>query len=241
MPADVPSPQPHPAPGTDGAPWRPEAVLWDFDGTIADTEPMWIGSEYELVSRLGAQWNDEHAHHLIGSDLLEAAKYMARFAGRDDVDPHDMVEWIVERVSRMIREAEDLDWQPGARELLAALQAEAMPTALVSSSWRPVLDAVTERLPQGTFDAVVAGDEVTRGKPHPDPYLQAADLLGVDITRCIVLEDSITGADAGNASGAWVVGVPNLVPLPHAPRRTIVSSLADISPAALYALAQEPT
>lgn len=220
--------------------YRPAAILWDFDGTIADTEPMWIGSEYELVERLGGQWNDEHAHHLIGSDLLVAARYMAQVAGREDVDPHDMVDWIVGRVSTMIRQADDIDWQPGARELLAALADDGMPCALVSSSWRPVLEAVLERLPEGTFAAVVPGDEVSRGKPHPDPYLQAADMLGVDPARCIVMEDSRTGAAAGNASGAWVVGIPNLVPLPHAPRRTIVRTLQGMVPSALYALPEAP-
>lgn len=216
---------------------RPAAVLWDFDGTVADTEPLWIGSEYELMELLGGDWNDAHAEYLIGSDLTAAARYMLAVAERDDVTAEWAVDWMVERVTRKLRGLSEVSWRPGALELLEALRAEGVPCALVSSSWRPVLEAVLERLPAGTFQAVVAGDEVSAGKPAPDPYLKAAGLLGVDIRECIVLEDSPTGTAAGQASGAWVVAVPNVVPLSLAPRRTVIRTLAGITPASLAALA----
>lgn len=215
---------------------RPAACLWDFDGTVADTEPLWIGSEYELVEMLGGTWNDEHAVRLIGSDLTDAAVYMLEVAGRDDVTPRWVVDWMVGRVSSKIRALPEIDWRPGALDLLAALRADGVPCALVSSSWRPVLEAVLERLPDGSFDVVVSGDEVRAGKPAPDPYLQAADQLGVDPTDCIVLEDSPTGSRAGQAAGAWVVGIPNEVPLPVMPGRTVIRTLQGITPEALYAL-----
>lgn len=214
----------------------PAAVLWDFDGTVADTEPLWIGSEYELVEMLGGTWDDEHAFHLIGSDLTDAAVYMLAVAGRDDVAPRWVVDWMVERVSSKIRALPEINWRPGALDLLSALRADGVPCALVSSSWRPVLEAVLERLPDGSFDVVIGGDEVRAGKPAPDPYLQAAEHLGVDPTDCIVLEDSPTGSRAGQASGAWVVGIPNEVPLPMMPGRTVIRTLQGITPAALYAL-----
>lgn len=215
---------------------RPAACLWDFDGTLADTEPIWIGAEYELMALLGGEWNDGHAHRLIGADLTAAARYMLSVAGRDDLTPSWVVDWMVQRVTGRIRAADELEWRPGALDLLAALAEEDVPCALVSSSWRPVLEAVLERLPAGTFRAVVGGDEVTAGKPAPDPYLQAARLLGVAAEDCLVFEDSVTGSTAGQASGAWVIGVPNLLPLPVMPRRTVLRTLAGITPAALYAM-----
>lgn len=225
-----------PALTPDGTGGRPAACLWDFDGTLADTEPIWIGAEYELMEMLGGEWNETHARRLIGADLTDSARYMLALAGRDDLAPRWVVEWMVSRVTDRIRAADDLEWRPGARDLLAALAADEVPCALVSSSWRPVLDAVLERLPAGTFRAVVGGDEVTAGKPAPDPYLQAARLLGVAAEDCLVFEDSVTGSTAGQASGAWVIGVPNLIPLPVMPRRTVLRTLEGITPAALYAM-----
>lgn len=215
---------------------RPAACLWDFDGTVADTEPIWIGTEYELVEMLGGQWNDEHAEYLIGSDLTAAARYMLAVAGREDLEPRWLVDQMVGRVTEKIRALPQIDWRPGALELLAALREDGVPCALVSASWRPVLEAVLDRLPEDTFQVVVGGNEVTAGKPAPDPYLQAARLLGVDAADCIVLEDSRTGSTAGQAAGAWVVGIPNVVPLPVMPGRTIIRTLEGITPAALYAL-----
>lgn len=215
---------------------RPAACLWDFDGTVADTEPIWIGTEYELMERLGSEWNDDHAEQLVGSDLTAAARYMLAVAGRDDLEPGAVAGWMVGRVTEKIRDLPDLDWRPGVLDLLDGLRGEGVPCALVSSSWRPVLDAVLERLPADTFRVVVGGDEVRVGKPAPDPYLQAADLLGVRADECIVLEDSPTGSRAGQAAGAWVVGIPNIVPLPVMARRTVIRTLEGITPAALYAM-----
>ncbi|SDB93908.1 haloacid dehalogenase superfamily, subfamily IA, variant 3 with third motif having DD or ED [Raineyella antarctica] len=215
---------------------RPAACLWDFDGTVADTEPIWIGSEYEMMELLGGEWNDEHAEKLIGSDLLDSARYMLTVSGRDDVTAEWVVHWMVDRVTARIRALPEINWRPGALDLLAGLRADGMPCALVSASWRPVLEAVLEHLPEDTFQVIVPGNEVTAGKPAPDPYLQAAAALGVDARDCIVLEDSPTGTRAGQAAGAWVVGIPNLVPLPVMPRRTVIRTLEGITPASLYAL-----
>ncbi|QGF24541.1 HAD family hydrolase [Raineyella fluvialis] len=225
-----------PSLGPQGHVGRPAACLWDFDGTLADTEPFWIEAEYELMDMLGGDWNEEHARRMIGADLTHSARYMLGVAGRDDVTPRWVVDWMVDRVTGRIRGADELAWRPGALGLLAALAEDDVPCALVSSSWRPVLDAVLERLPAGTFRASVAGDEVTCGKPAPDPYLRAADLLGVAAEDCVVFEDSVTGSTAGQAAGAWVIGVPNLVPLPVMPRRTVLRTLHGITPAALYAM-----
>ena len=104
-----------------------------------------------------------------------------------------------------------------------------MPCALVSASYRVLLDAALARLPMGTFQFSVAGDEVQLGKPHPEPYERACRALGVDARQCVVFEDSEPGARAGNAAGAVVIAVPNRVRISAAPRRTHVASLAELN------------
>lgn len=212
----------------------PQAVLWDFDGTLADTEPLWIAAEFAVIEgELGAPWSMEHAERLVGSDLIEAAIYMLETIGRTDLEPAWMVSRILDRVVAAVTSSDELAWRPGALELLAELRATGMPCALVSASYRVLLDAVLERLPAGTFAVSVGGDEVTRGKPHPEPYQRACALLGVEPENCVVLEDSITGARAGNAAGSVVVGIPNIVDIPPAPDRVIVPSLVGLDLASL--------
>lgn len=211
----------------------PRAVLWDFDGTLADTEPLWIGAEFAVIGELGAPWSMEHAERLVGSDLIEAATYMLQTIGRTDLEPAWMVSRILNRVVAAVTSSDELAWRPGALRLLAELQAAGTPCALVLASYRVLLDAVLDRLPAGSFAVSVGGDEVTRGKPHPEPYQKACALLGVEPEDCLVLEDSITGARAGNAAGSVVVGIPNIVDIPPAPRRVIVPSLVDLDVASL--------
>lgn len=215
----------------------PQAVLWDFDGTLADTEPLWIAAEFEVIEgELGKQWSMEHAEKLVGSDLIDSASYILTTIGRADLPPIWMVEQLLGRVVAQLRTADELPWRPGALELLAALRATGTPCALVSASYRVLLDAVLERLPEGSFDVSVGGDEVTSGKPHPEPYEKACALLGVDARDCVVLEDSATGAKSGNAAGAVVVGIPHVVAIPAAPRRVTVPTLVGLDPDRLAAL-----
>ena len=205
----------------------PAALLWDFDGTLADTEPLWIAAEYDLVGSLGGTWSDEDAHQLVGNSLIDSGSYILHAIGRPDLQP----EWVVDQlVSRVIDglSSGDLPWRPGALALLEASAKAGVPCALVSASYRVLLDAALLALPAGTFVTSVAGDEVERGKPHPEPYERACDALGVDPRDCIVFEDSETGARSGNAAGALVVAIPNRVPIPDAPRRVQVASLADV-------------
>lgn len=215
----------------------PLAVLWDFDGTLADTEPLWIAAEFEIIEgELGRHWSMDHAEQLVGSDLIDSATYMLNTIGRHDLEPAWMVEQLLSRVVRGLEIADEPPWRPGALDLLAALRADGMPCALVSASYRVLLDAVLGRLPADSFAVSVGGDEVAKGKPHPEPYEKACRLLGVDARSCVVLEDSATGARAGNAAGAVVVGVPNVVDIPAAPRRVIVPSLCDLDPSRLAVL-----
>ncbi|HEY0239219.1 MAG TPA: HAD family phosphatase [Friedmanniella sp.] len=208
-------------------PARPAALLWDFDGTLADTEPLWIAAEYDLIGQLGGTWSDDHAHQLVGNSLIDSGSYILHAIGRPDLQPEWVVDQLVARVIDHLRTG-DLPWRPGALALLETSARAGVPCALVSASYRVLLDAALDALPPGTFVTSVAGDEVERGKPHPEPYERACAVLGVDSHDCIVFEDSETGARSGNAAGAFVVAIPNRVPVPPAPRRVQVASLADV-------------
>ena len=203
------------------------AALWDFDGTLADTEPIWIEAEFELIGQLGGHWSIQHAHQLVGNSLLASGAYILNTIGRHDLTPewvvNQLLSYVVDRVT-----SGPIQWRPGAVELLESFRAAGVPCALVSASYRVLLDAALARLPVGSFQTSVAGDEVRQGKPHPEPYERACHALAVDARRCVVFEDSEMGARAGNAAGAFVIAVPNQVPISAAPRRTHVSSLTEL-------------
>lgn len=214
---------------------RPAAALWDFDGTLADTEPIWIAAEFELIPRLGGEWSEEHAHQLVGGSLPESGAYMAKVIGRDDLHP----DWIVDQLLGVVVDfcrTKPIPWRPGALELLASLREADIPCALVSASYRVLLDVIIDRLPAGSFAASVAGDEVHRGKPDPEPYLTACRKLGVDARDCVVFEDSPPGARSGSAAGATVVVIENVVPVPDMPRQVRVPTLAGLDAAGVAAL-----
>lgn len=216
----------------------PAAALWDFDGTLADTEPLWIEAEYELIGRLGGSWSKEQALELVGNSLLDSGAYIVHAIGRRDLEPAWVVDQLVRRVVQFLRER-PMPWRPGARELLASFAAAGVPCALVSASYRVLLDAALSQLPAGTFAVTVAGDEVAQGKPHPEPYERACDALDVDPRDCVVFEDSLTGARSGNAAGALVIAIPNHVDIPDAPRRLRVASLAELDAATVAQLLED--
>jgi HAD superfamily hydrolase (TIGR01509 family) len=205
----------------------PAAVLFDMDGTLVDTEPYWFEAEHEVVGRHGDRWDDDKARSLVGLDLRESARRMQDLGGvRLAVD--DIVEELLDGVLRRVRRR--IPWRPGARELLAELTAAGVPCALVTMSWRRFAGAVVDALPPGSFAAVVTGDEVRHGKPHPEPYLHAAELLGVEPHRCVAIEDSPHGLRSAVAAGCRTIAVPNVVPIPKSDRYRRVSTLTKLRP-----------
>ncbi len=183
----------------------PHAVLWDLDGTLVDTEPHWIAAEYALAERYGGSWSDADALRLIGSDLLDSGRYIRRHMGVDlpaEVIVEELIGDVLARLRRTV------PWRPGARELLTEVRARGVPCALVTMSYRSLAAPVLAALPADTFAAVVTGDAVSRGKPHPEPYLRAAELLGVDPRLCVAVEDSETGTRSAAAAGCTVLCAP---------------------------------
>lgn len=189
---------------------QPRAILWDMDGTLVDTEPYWMAAERELVASHGGTWTSEDALQLVGKGLLDSGAIL-RAAGVD-MQPSEIVDHLTHEVRIALRDR-GVPFRPGARELLLDLKKAGIPTGLVTMSLRDMALDVVGLIGFDAFDVVVAGDDVDNPKPHPEPYLQGAALLDVDITHSVVIEDSPTGVRSGLAAGAVTLGIPHIVPL----------------------------
>lgn len=200
----------------------PRAVLWDMDGTLVDTEPYWMAAETALVESFGGTWTHEQAIQLVGNGLDDSARILQAAGVSMDADA------IVAHLTDEVRSAlatQGVPFRPGARELLRDLQAAGIRTALVTMSLRRMARSVVDLIDFDAFEHIIAGDDVEHPKPHPAPYLQAADLLGIDIADALVIEDSTTGVRAGRASGAVTLGVPHMISLDDAGAHTLWPTL----------------
>jgi HAD superfamily hydrolase (TIGR01509 family) len=201
-----------------------------MDGVLVDSEPLWTLAEVELARELGGEWTDEVKALVVGTRLDVSVPTILRFYGAP-VGPADVAQaatFLLDRMIELYRTEPVL--MPGAPELLRAVRDAGIPVALVSSSYRALVDSVLAA-GVGPFELTLAGDEVTHAKPHPEPYLTAADRLGVDPVHCVVVEDSPSGVAAAEAAGAAVVAVPSVpgVLFDAGPRRLVTSSLAGVA------------
>jgi HAD superfamily hydrolase (TIGR01509 family) len=211
----------------------PAAVLWDMDGTLVDTEPYWIATEFAMAERHGGTWSTEHALNLVGNDLLVSGAYIREHMGIDRT-PEQIVDELLDGVVELVRQ--EVPWRPGARELLADLRTAGVPCALVTMSWVRFVEPILSGLPPDSFASIVTGDRVEHGKPHPEPYLRAAAELGVDPAACLAIEDSETGVTSAVAAGCVVLGVPHHVPVGEGERRVLRESLVGLDAAGLSEL-----
>lgn len=203
-----------------------QAVLLDMDGTLVDTEGLWWDAEVEVFAELGHHLGDEHRSVVVGGPMARSASYLIQATGAD-ITLAELTVLLNARFSQRIDSGAPL--MPGAARLLAELLSHGVPAALVSASHRTIIDRMLVSLGAHHFALTVAGDELTRTKPHPDPYLAAATRLGVDPARCAVLEDTVTGVTAAEAAGCRVVAVPSVAPIEAAVGRTVVDSLEDVN------------
>lgn len=195
----------------------PEAVLFDNDGLLLDTEAVWSRAEQELFALRDMEFTIDHKLSLVGSSAEIAGRKLAGFLN----EPGREVELMDELNALVLAELEGgVDAMVGARELIELLRAAGVPIALVSNSPREFILRSHEVARTGLpFESVVSGHEVPEAKPAPDPYLEACRQLGVDPgKRVIALEDSPSGVTAAVAAGLFVIGIPSVpgVDLSHA-------------------------
>jgi HAD superfamily hydrolase (TIGR01509 family) len=218
------------------APPRPQdglaAVAFDMDGLLVDSEPLWFVAESAVMARLGAAWDPADQHALVGGSLGRTVEYLLAKATRP-VDPGVVGSWLTETMVELVS-TRPLIILPGAADLVAEVAAAGLPCALVTSSEPAVVEAILARV-DVRFDVVVCAADVARTKPDPEGYLLAAAKLGVDPWRCIALEDSPNGVAAAEAAGYRVVAVPSVVPVPAAPGRVVLDTLAGVTLAQLRA------
>jgi HAD superfamily hydrolase (TIGR01509 family) len=208
---------------------RPAAVLFDMDGTLVDSEKVWDVALNELAVREAGRHLSAGARRaMIGSSMPVSMRIM-----RDDLglDREPDADWLIERVFELF--AQGLVWRPGAVELLRAVREQGLPTALVTSTGRKLVEVALETLGRENFDVIVCGDEVAVPKPDPTPYRLAAELLEVPVERCVAIEDSPTGVASAVASGAAVLAVPSELELPPTDGVHLRESLVGVDPAFL--------
>jgi HAD superfamily hydrolase (TIGR01509 family) len=213
-----------------------EAVVFDLDGVLLDSEQVWDDAREQLARERGGRWHDRAQRDMMGMSSLEWSRYMHETVGLPE-PPEEISREVVRRLAELYRER--LPAVPGARETVERL-AERWPLGLASSSNRELIDLVLELLGVShLFQATVSSEEVARGKPAPDVYLEAARRLGVDPTRAAAVEDSENGIRAANAAGMRVVAIPN-VHFPPSPEALAQSDLVLDSLAELTAEAIDP-
>jgi HAD superfamily hydrolase (TIGR01509 family) len=203
-----------------------QAVLFDMDGVIVDSEPLWFEAETAVMALLGGSWGDADQHALLGGSMDVTVAYLLE-RGTRPVEPAVIENWLTDRMAELLASG-PLPVMPGAQELVAEVCAAGLPYGLVTSSEREIMDAVLARFAPG-FPVTVCADDVAQCKPDPEGYLLAAARLSVDPRACLVIEDSRNGVAAAEAAGCVVVAVPGAVPIPPAPGRVVVSSLAGVS------------
>jgi HAD superfamily hydrolase (TIGR01509 family) len=216
-------------------------VLFDMDGLLVDTEPIWFEVEISVMARLGAgQWTPADQQELVGGSLTKSVDYMISRAARP-ADRAEVATWLVDGMAELLRTRE-VEPLPGAVELISAVRAAGLPYALVTSSERVIADAVLGALARRgvRFDVVVCGADVVNPKPDPEPYLLGAKLLEVDPRCCVALEDSPNGVASALAAGCVTIAVPGLVPIFGRPGLHIVGSLAELNLDILRGLVSGP-
>ncbi|MFJ6751053.1 MULTISPECIES: HAD family hydrolase [unclassified Streptomyces] len=213
-----------------------QAVFLDLDGTLVDTEGFWWEAEAQVFAELGHVLDDAHREVVVGGPMTRSAGFLLEATGAD-IGLAELSTLL--NAAFAARIARGVPLMPGARRLLAELAAHQVPTALVSASHRSIIDQMLHSLGPENFRLTLAGDDLARTKPHPDPYLTAAARLGADPARCAVVEDTMTGVTAGEAAGCRVVAVPSVMPIPAGAGRTVVRSLEEVDLPFLRALITE--
>lgn len=197
-----------------------------MDGLTINSEPQWLEAEIELTKSFGYQWTQSDQAACLGGPLSKVGQYMSDKTNGAKSGPEfhaEIVQLMAEKVSTYA------EFMPGAKELLAELNEQGVPLALVSASPRVIVDAALNHVKPLPFATTISADDVRNTKPDPEGYLIAASQVGVDIRNCLILEDSATGVKAAQASGAKVIAVPHLVEIQSDSQTKIIKSLEELN------------
>ncbi|MUL65425.1 HAD family hydrolase [Mycobacterium sp. CBMA 234] len=210
-----------------------------MDGTLVDSEKLWDVSMQAFYARFDAVMSAELREASVGGSAENVMRMVYDDLGLDP-NPEAMEEsadWLHVYTGELFEQG--LPWRPGAQELLETLAASEIPLALVTNTRRELAEQALKTIGSHYFAVTVCGDEVPDGKPAPDPYLRAAELLGVAPGDCLAIEDSVTGAQSADAAGCVVLVVPNDVAVPDGPRRRHIESLAGLGVADLRDICEQ--
>jgi HAD superfamily hydrolase (TIGR01509 family) len=184
----------------------PDAVIFDLDGLLLESEQVWNASKQRLTQERGGTWKSDAEHAMLGMSSPEWSRYM-----QEELHVPLAPEEISDGVVRLLAESyeRELPLLPGADDAVRRI-ARRWPLGLASSSNREIIDTVLERTGwQQQFEVTLSSEEVERGKPAPDVYLEAARRLGAEPSRCVAVEDSNAGIRSALAAGLGVVAIPN--------------------------------
>ena len=210
-----------------------DAVFFDMDGLMVDSEPEWFKSETEVTAKFGYDWSEEDQIACLGGPLTRVGKYM-----HDKCKGAETPEYFTQTLidTQALKMRGNTPTMPGALELVRELQSQGVKTGLVSASPRNIVNSVLDNLGHDLFPFSISSDDVEKTKPNPDCYLKAAVMTDSDIQNCLVFEDSLTGMQAATSSGAYLIAVPHLVSIDESAKVRVISSLEQMSFAKLQNL-----
>ncbi len=209
------------------------AVLFDMDGTLTDSEKLWTIALDRTAADLGGRLSTKSRRAMVGHNLIDSITMLLADIGSRSA-PAAAAELLTGHMKDLF--TLPMPWRPGADNLLQAVRRAGIATALVTATDRPLVALALDTLGHNTFDAVVCGDEVQKNKPDPEPYQRAMELLDVQVTECVAVEDSPNGSLSALRAGLPVLVVPSEVEVPPAAGLTFADSLTDVSVDTLRAL-----
>ncbi len=202
-----------------------------MDGTLVDSEPIWAEEERKLMAEYGVLWQESDSVACLGGPISRLDAYMRNLV-QEKLEPNVLANELVNRMANRL--ASDTQYAPGAYELICQFRDANLPMALVTASDRSIMDSVLSSFEEKFFKAAICSEDVAISKPNPEGYLLAAKMLDVDIHRCLIIEDSLTGMTAAKDSGAYLLGINPHPKFEMKDRFKSVVGLAEVTMEYLY-------